>query len=225
MCDHCEILDGGEYVCINCGVVLGQEYVYDNKYSDIQIKNNKKHEMYISVYNILEKLNLNVIYAEQVYNLVNKYLSNFKCKSELKIGASIFHVLSLNEVPYQINKISSLICMNINESKKLFKLIQIFPQKSIVPNDIHKLSEVLFCNNIFDKKDTKYILKLIRELSCDYCSHSPITQIAGISYWYFKNYRTRKKSLKSICDSLSISQNSVHLYLKHPCTKSWTLKE
>ena len=42
MCDHCEILDGGEYVCINCGVVLGQEYVYDNKYSDIQIKNNKK---------------------------------------------------------------------------------------------------------------------------------------------------------------------------------------
>ena len=24
MCDHCEILDGGEYICKNCGLVLVQ---------------------------------------------------------------------------------------------------------------------------------------------------------------------------------------------------------
>ena len=29
MYDHEEILDSGEYVCIKCGVVLGQEYIYE----------------------------------------------------------------------------------------------------------------------------------------------------------------------------------------------------
>ena len=225
MCDHSEVLDGGEYVCVKCGIVLGQEYVHGDEYSNLPNRKYENHELYINVCNILEKLNLNPVYADQVYDLLNKYLSNFKCNCELKIGASIFYTLSLHEVPYQLNKISRLICTDINDTKKLFKLIQVFPQKSIVPNDIYRLAEDLFCSIAFNKQDKKKILKLIKDFSCDHCSYSPVTQIAGISYWYFKNYMRRKRSLKSICDHLLISQNSVHLYLKHPCTTSWTLKE
>ena len=31
MCDHEELLDSGEYVCIKCGVVLAQEYIHEEK--------------------------------------------------------------------------------------------------------------------------------------------------------------------------------------------------
>ena len=31
MCDHVEVLDGGEYVCIKCGLVLGQEYICEEE--------------------------------------------------------------------------------------------------------------------------------------------------------------------------------------------------
>ena len=32
MCDHLEILDKGEYICVKCGVVIGQEYLCFNEY-------------------------------------------------------------------------------------------------------------------------------------------------------------------------------------------------
>ena len=35
MCEHEEILNCGEYVCIKCGIVLGQEYVYDLQTTDL----------------------------------------------------------------------------------------------------------------------------------------------------------------------------------------------
>ena len=41
MCDHLEVLDGGEYICKNCGLVLGQEYVSFNDYNKTK-KNNHK---------------------------------------------------------------------------------------------------------------------------------------------------------------------------------------
>ena len=44
MCDHEEVLDSEGYVCIKCGVVLDQEYVYgDNRFyneTDVCIDHN-----------------------------------------------------------------------------------------------------------------------------------------------------------------------------------------
>ena len=74
----------------------------------------------------------------------------------------------------------------------------------------------------FEKVDKCKILQLTNTFACKYCSYSPITQIAGISYWYFKEIIHRKKSLKTICTNFLISQNSVHLYLNHNCAKHWT---
>ena len=31
-----------------------------------------------------------------------------------------------------------------------------------------------------------------KNLVCEFCSYSPITQIAGISYWYFKALMKQK---------------------------------
>ena len=113
---------------------------------------------------------------------------------------------------------------DINDTKKLFKLIQIFSQENNRSNDIFKLAQLLLSYTSFEKLDKCKILKLIDSLPCKFCSHSPITQIAGICYWYFKVLRKQKKSLKSICDCFLISQNSVHLYLNHSCIDNWKSK-
>ena len=225
MCEHEEILESGEYVCIKCGVVLGQEYIYEEKSYEFHLNNKRKFDLYSNICNILENLNLNnFCYAENVYDLIDKYLSDFKCNYELKIGASIFYTLSLNGIAYQLNRISGLICSNSSDIKKLFKLIQVFPQQNIFSNDISMLVEPLLSFTNFEKLDKQKIVGLVNTYSCKYCSYSPITQIAGISYWYYKSHIRKKKSLKSICDYLFISQNSVHLYLNHACTKKWNLK-
>ena len=225
MCDHVEVLDGGEYVCIKCGLVLGQEYICEEKFLEWPSNKTKNLDLHSNICNILENLNLNVLYyANNVYDLINKYLSDFKCKNELKIGAAIFYSISLCGIAYQLNRISGLVCTNISDTKKLFKLIQVFPQQNILSNDISKLAELLMNFTNFKKVDRNNILKLINTIACTYCSYSPVPQIAGISYWYFKIHMKTKISLKSICDCLFISQNSVHLYLNHNCTNSWSSK-
>ena len=222
MCDHEEILDSEGYVCIKCGIVLGQQYIYEENSYDTQINRNKDIGIYSTINNILEHLQLNTpSYADEVNDLIDKYLSNLKCKSELKIGACVYYLMSSCGLACQLNRISGLVCSNVNDSKKLFKLIQIFPQEHILSNNISKLAELLLSYSNFERADRCKISQLTNTLVCKYCSYSPITQIAGISYWYFKVYMKQKKSLKSICNDFLISQNSVHLYLNHSCVNNW----
>ena len=144
MCEHVEVIDGGEYVCIKCGLVLGQKYICEDKSFEWPSNNTRKLDLYSNICNILENLNLNVLcHANNVYDLVNKYLSDFKCKNELKIGAAIFYTLSLCGIAYQLNRISGLVCTNISDTKKFFKLIQVFPQQNILSNDTSELAELL----------------------------------------------------------------------------------
>ena len=139
----------------------------------------------------------------------------------MKIGACVYYLISSSGLACQLNRISGLVCSNVNDSKKLFKLIQIFPQEHILSNNISKLAELLLSYSNFERADRCKISQLTNTLVCKYCSYSPITQIAGISYWYFKVYMKQKKSLKSICNDFLISQNSVHLYLNHSCVNNW----
>ena len=151
MCDHIEILDKGEYICINCGVVLGQEYAYFNDYANQVNTVNKNHELYLNICDILEKLHFSTLfYSDQVYKTINKYLSNYKHSTELKIGASIFYVLSLNDIPYQISKIATLVCLDSNDYKILFKLIQVFPQKNSIQNNESELVNLVL--SIYEKR-------------------------------------------------------------------------
>ena len=46
MCEHEELLDCGEYVCIKCGVVLGQEYILEEKSFKQQLNENKDPATY-----------------------------------------------------------------------------------------------------------------------------------------------------------------------------------
>ena len=92
----------------------------------------------------------------------------------------------------QLNRISGLVCSNVNDSKKLFKLIQVFPQEHILSNNISKLAELLLSYANFEREDKCKISQLTNTLVCKYCSYSPITQIAGISYWYFKVHMKQK---------------------------------
>ena len=127
VCDHVEFLDGGEYVGIKCGLVLGQEYICEEKSFSCSSDNRRKLDLHSNICNILENLNLNVLcHASNVYDLINKYLSDLKCKNELKIGAAIFHNLSMCGIAYQLNRISGPVFTNISDTKKLLKLITMF---------------------------------------------------------------------------------------------------
>ena len=44
----------------------------------------------------------------------------------------------------------------------------------------------------FGKVDICKILQLTNTLACKYCSYTPITQIVGLSYWYFKVHMKQK---------------------------------
>lgn len=223
MCDHEELLDSGEYVCIKCGVVLAQEYIHEENSNRYQCVEYRDPDLYSRICTILEHLNLSTsCYVEEISSLIYKYLSNFRCKHELKIGASIYYLLSSKGIPCQLNRVSGLVCSNAKEIKKIYKLIQIFPQDDISINNITSLAQLLLDYTNFDRTEKQGILQFVNILDCKFCSYSPITQIAGISYWYFKEIIHRKKSLKTICTSFLISQNSVHLYLNHNCAKHWT---
>ena len=225
MCNHEEILDSGEYICIKCGIVLDQEYVHCETFSNYQTTDNGRHSLNSNICTILDHLNLNNIdFDKDVQDLIDEYLSNIRCKVELKIGACIYYVLSSKGMPCQLNRISGLVCSNPNDNKKLFKLIQIFPQENISSNDPSTLAEFLLSHTDFNKADKSRILQLINLCFCKFCSYSPVTQIAGISYLYFKVKTIQKKSLKIICDSFLTSQNSVYLYLNHSCAKNWNLE-
>ena len=185
MCDHEEILDNEGYVCIKCGLVSGQEYIYEENSFNDQIKINKDIGMYSSICNILEHLQLSTqCYADEVHDLIDKYLSNLKRNSELKIGACIYYLISSSGLACQLNRISRLVCSNINDSKKLFKLIQIFPQENILSNDTSRLADLLLSYTNFEKADKCKISQLTNTLDGKYCTYSTITQIAGMSYRY-----------------------------------------
>ena len=96
MCEHEEALDCGEYVCVKCGIVIGQEYVSNERSANISKNDLRNPELYIDICNILDTLNLNIFcYVEEVYNLIDNYLSNLKSKNEFKIGAAIFFTPNL----------------------------------------------------------------------------------------------------------------------------------
>ena len=109
-----------------------------------------------------------------------------------KIGACIYYLISSSGIACQLNRIAGLVCSDVNDSKKLFKLIQIFPQEHTLSNDISTLAELLLSYVNFERVDKCKILQLTNTLECKYCSYSPITQIAGISYWYFKVHIKQK---------------------------------
>ena len=124
ICEHEELLDCGEYVCIKPGIVLVQEYILEGKFFKQQFNENEDSGTYSIIHNILYYLNLSALhYAEKLDGLVNTYLSNFKCGIEVKIGASFYYLLLSKGIPCQLNRISNLACSNVNETKNLFKLL------------------------------------------------------------------------------------------------------
>ena len=84
-------------------------------------RNKKDLGTYSSICNILDHLRLNALcYADEVDNLIDKYLINFKCKNELKIGACIYYLISSSGLTCQLHRFSGFVCLDINDSKHYF---------------------------------------------------------------------------------------------------------
>ena len=79
MCDHEELLDSGEYVCIKCGVVLAQEYIHEENCNRYQCIEYRDPDLYSRICTILEHLNLSTsCYSCLTYSLLNSLLNLFK---------------------------------------------------------------------------------------------------------------------------------------------------
>ena len=70
-------------------------------------------------------------------------------------------MLTINNIACHFNRISRLLFSNINDSKKLFKLYQVFPQQNILLNNITKLAEIVLSFTTFEKLDKKQHFKAI----------------------------------------------------------------
>ena len=110
-CEHEEVLDSGGYVCIKHGVVLDQEYIYGDNYSNEEIDGCIDHNSNSIICTILDNLYLtNLYFNNKINDWINKYLSNFRCKIESKIGACIYYLLFAKGIPRQLNRISGINC-------------------------------------------------------------------------------------------------------------------
>jgi len=228
--NHLEILVDHEYVCLNCGLVFGQEFEHVTfpKRSEIDHKSKSIHH---DIANFLETLHLNICFTEEIENKLLKYLNKFYCSIEIKIGAAVYYVLSVNNISFPISKIEKLVCFSIRDKKVLYKLINVFKQNTVIENDgfgeSFSLATIILSDLGVSSDDRSTIIQRIISVKCDLCSHSPITQIAGQTYLFFKNRNINKLTLDFICSNLSISKNSVYLYLnpkKHSCVNNWNLK-
>ena len=85
---------------------LVQEYIIEENSFNEQRNKNKDLGTYSSICNILDHLRLDAVcYVDEVDKLTNKYLSNFKVKTELKIGACIYYLISSSGLACQLKKI------------------------------------------------------------------------------------------------------------------------
>ena len=71
MCDHEEVLDSEGYVCIKCGVVLDQEYVYGGNYFIKEIDGGIDHNSNSIICTISDHLRRSTTYIKCL--LINYY--------------------------------------------------------------------------------------------------------------------------------------------------------
>ena len=90
MCDHEEVLDSEGYVCIKCGVVLDQEYVYGDNCFYNETDDYIDHNSNSIICTILDHLNLNHLYLNvKINDLIDKYLNNFRLNFNQTINLTI----------------------------------------------------------------------------------------------------------------------------------------
>ena len=116
-----------------------------------------------------------------------------------------------------------MVCSNNKQKKNLYKIIQSFDQNYLTHNNEFQLLHPFLSKLNFEKEDVQLIVNRLKTYDCKFCSYSAMTKIAGHTYIFVKNNK-KKLSLEEICGSLSISKNSVYLFLNkrhHHCVKNW----
>ena len=223
MCEHSEILADGEYVCQNCGLVLEKEFIYNKSFSPA-LEKTSNFVIDRKIENIIDILHLNAaVSKDEVQIYLKKYLSEYNYDIELKICGAIYHILSLVGTSFPLSYIENLVCSSSRQKKVLYKIIQLFDQNFLTHNDEFKLLYSFLSKLNFKTEDVELVRNRLENYDCKFCSYSSVTRIAGHTYVVVKNTK-QNLSLKDICKSLSISKNSVYLFLNerhHSCVKNW----
>ena len=223
MCEHSELLVDGEYVCENCGLVLEKEFIYNQIFTPA-LEGKSNLDLDTKIENIIDILHLNAaVSKDEVQIHLKKYLSGYNYDIEIKICGAIYHILSTVGTSFPLSYIENLVCSNSRQKKILYKIIQIFDQNFLTHNDEFKLLYPFLSKLNFEKEDVQLVINRLETYDCKFCSYSSVTRIAGHTYVVVKNTK-KNLSLEEICKSLSISKNSVYLFLNerhHNCVKNW----
>ena len=76
MCEHEELLNNGEFVCIKCGIVLDQEYVHAEMFSSHNINTTENIGLNTNIYTILDHLKLDSLFCnEEIRDLIDYHVN------------------------------------------------------------------------------------------------------------------------------------------------------
>ena len=203
-CDHSsEILDfcSGDYICSNCGLVLGRFYEDLQHVSDAYADNyiTKHNSQYDYITEILSKLNLPLTLADNIYSkIVGNHVKNFD------VCQLIYDTLIERNIPFTLKEITSVSGVPTKKIKPPHNTtsVCIIDEKEILERCCLKLGLTF--------KDCTVIKN---SLNNDMNGFSPSTVIAAHIYKYCKNNRIKIK-LKKISETAGVSPMSVHRYLR-----------
>lgn len=199
-CSHySEILDSvsGDYICTDCGLVLGRYFCHSKNY---QPENCDRDSISDFVEEVIERLNLPQYIAKKVLNRIK--LSNLKKSCD--ICSIIYEMLIDLGMPYTLKEITSVTGVPSKEIKvnEAITAVAIVEEKDILERCCSKLGLTF--------KDFTLIKNSIKSTEGGF---NPSTVIAAHIFKYCKIKRKEIK-LKNITSVVGISAMSVHRYLK-----------
>ena len=63
---------------------------------------------YVSRHFMCQYVYLRIGHANEIHDLINKYVRDFMCKNELKIGAATYHILSISDIACRFTRVAGL---------------------------------------------------------------------------------------------------------------------
>ena len=237
MCSHGDYIEdytSGDVVCLICGLVLDKIFLRVDKkdldFSDQRqdktiSKKLKEKDLSDNLINFLHSTNIHLSYYDEILRNATTLLSNFTYfRLPLIIASACFVTLSKTEYPITLSKLENFVCENKRDKKNFFKMVVSLQEPSIFPNLSSHVANHMLQGLDLNFHDIESIKKNLTQLKCEYCTYSPLTEVAGHTILYLKS-KNNINSLSKICFHVGVSKTSVYSFInsqRHKCVQTWS---
>jgi transcription initiation factor TFIIIB Brf1 subunit/transcription initiation factor TFIIB len=206
-CKHVLRIDDmreGTEVCMDCGLVLNDKIFVNHEsvfYEEI-VNTNVKSE----IIEMLERLNLPKIFAENIEKTANSMISEDKVKKNLTtvVASSMYKTINRNKVSISIKDVSAVSGVSEKKILGMDKSIHILESENV-------LEKYCTLNNL-DYKNYTVIKENLKKYKV--LGHNPLTLVGAVIYMHCKKNKI-KTSMKSISQTLGISTISIQRFIKN----------